>query len=299
MRDIASLRQARATAYDSFAAMQAAAAAENRGMTDEEQAAFDQAAASVEGLDRQIRAAERVQALQASTAIPSPAALRSAEPPEADADQGGGGGTSDQPQAYPPRHYPSARDQVEPGIRFAQCARALIVGRGNVEAAHAFAVNAWGERHEVTAALQANDASAGGFLIPERMSMEMVTLLRPRTVMRRNCHVVPLVGGTDSMPTVESGTAANYIGEGNNIGTSEPTFGLKRFTEREIAALVPISNKLLRNASQNVDFLVRDDMVGAFAQTEDLAFLRSNGVGAAPQGRPLPGLLHGRGQRFL
>jgi HK97 family phage major capsid protein len=136
----------------------------------------------------------------------------------------------------------------------------------------------------VTAALQANDNAAGGFLVPGHFSTEMIGLLRPRTIVRKNAREVPLVGGKDTMPVVESGSAAYYIGEGSDIQTSEPTFGSLTFVEREIAAIVPISNKLLRHGAVNVDMMVRDDMVGGFAQAEDAAFMRGNGIGAAPKG---------------
>ncbi|HTK34557.1 MAG TPA: phage major capsid protein [Caulobacteraceae bacterium] len=272
MRDIASLRQARAAAYQQLTALQAAAG--DRAMTAEEQAAFDAQAAAVEGLDSQIRTAERIQGLVASTAIPSPASAAAAVP-TVEAEAAGGAA---------PRTYPQAATPVAKGIKFSQTVRALVSARGNIEAAREFAASTWGENYDVTAGLQANDASAGGFLVPEQFSAEMIELVRPRTVVRKNCRVVPLVGGTDTMPTVESGSAAYYIGEGSDIQETEPTFGSLKFVEREVAALVPISNKLLRNASVNVDVTVRDDLTLAFAQAEDVAFLRSNGVGAAPKG---------------
>ncbi len=272
MRDIASLRQDRAKAYSELEAIQATAANDNRGFTAEEQRAFDEKASQVEAFDAQIKSAERVQALKASTAIPAPASVAIAANDDLNAPVAG------------PRAEPRAREHREPGVGFAQLTRALVLAKGDVEAAHSYAAKTWGEGYDVTAALQANDASAGGFLIPERLSLELITFLRPKAVIRRNCRVVPLVGGTDTMPTVETGTSAFYIGEGSDIGETEPTFGNLKFVEREIAALVPISNKLLRNSSQNVDMVVRDDLALGFAQAEDQAFLRSNGVGPAPKG---------------
>lgn len=180
----------------------------------------------------------------------------------------------------------------EPGIRFAQITRALVHAKGRIDLAQQFAVTTWGESHPVAmefgAAMQANDPNSGGFLVPERYSQEIIDLLTPRTTVRRRVamagNVVPLVGGTDNIPTIESGTNAYYIGEGQDITASEPTFGNMRVTEREIAALVPISNKLLRHASRNVDALVRNLIVRGMAQTEDMAFLRGTGAGPGPRG---------------
>lgn len=258
--DITALRQQRATTYEAFAAVQAAAEGEGRAMSEEEQASFDRLEAELKAMDDRIRAAERTQAMRAANAIPVP-----------------GGGLSETVPA-------TLVEPIEPGIRFAQMTRALIVGQGHVDRAADFAVATWGERHEVSAALQQNSFDGGGALVPERFSAELIDLLRPMTVVRSNARTVPLIGGTDTMPTVEEGTAAYYLGEGDDIQTTEPRFGALKFVEREIAALVPISNKLLRNAAISVDAWLRDEMVRAFAQAEDMHFLRGGASGPGPKG---------------
>lgn len=66
-KDIASLRQERAAAYEALVAL-------GHPSNDDEQTAFDAAESNVITLDNQIKAAERVQALKSSTAIVSPSA---------------------------------------------------------------------------------------------------------------------------------------------------------------------------------------------------------------------------------
>jgi hypothetical protein len=51
-----------------------------------------------------------------------------------------------------------------------------------------------------------------------------------------------------------------------------------------LAALVPISNDLLRYSSPQADAIVRDDAVRAIAQREDYAFLRDDGTSGTPKG---------------
>lgn len=267
--NIVSLRQERARVYTDFAAIQAGAEDAGRAMTAEETARFDQLEAQIQGFDTRIRAAERAQALRAETAVPARTVPLT--------------GARDQRRQVE-QVLDTGGHADEPGIAMAQFTRALIVGRGNVTAAAEFAASTFGEDHQVTAALQANDFKSGGALVPEQMASELIDLLRPRTVVRRNSTVVPLVGGTDTFPTVEKGTSAYYIGEGTDIPVVEPEFGALKFVEREIAALVPISNKLLRHASISVDLYIRNDLVSAFAQAEDLAFLRGTGLGAGPKG---------------
>ncbi|NFV80005.1 phage major capsid protein [Magnetospirillum aberrantis] len=279
--DILSLRQERAKAFADLSAIQDKAKTEARAMTAEEQAQFDKLAASIEGLDSRIAAAEKVQKLKAAGAVPAP---QQPSQPAAPAPAAPAATVPAQPAA-----------QEEKGIRFAQATRALIVGRGNVDAAQAWAAQAYGESHpvamELGAAMQTNEAASGGVLVPEVFSREIIDLLYPRTVIRRACQdngmVVPLVGGTDNIPTVENGTSAYYIGEGDDVTATEPEFGSIKFVEREMAALVPISNKLLRHSGasgHNVDMYVRNMLINGMAQTEDVNFLRGAGTGAGPKG---------------
>jgi HK97 family phage major capsid protein len=279
--DIVALRRAAHEAQTRLAGLTVGA-----NSTDAELTAFEAATADLTKANRLLAAAEGSVRAKAATAIGG------------DLDEPANAGLPVPPggQRYAAnigmRTFPDASAPMEPGIGFAQVARAMIVGKGSPERAHAFAASTWGDRYAVTqeigAALQANDANSGGFLVPERFSAELVGLLWPKTTIRRACmdngNVIPLIGGTDTFPTVESGTSAYYLGEGNDITSSEPTFGQIKMVEREMAALVPMSNKLLRHSSVNIDMMIRDMFVRSMAQTEDLAFLRGTGVGPAPKG---------------
>lgn len=268
--DINDLRRQRAEAAEKLVALNENTLKSGRTFTDDEQAEFDKLDKLVADLDRQISAADRAQKVKASGA-------RSDESTSASVVHAG------------LRVEPSfqAEDNV-PGIHLAQMTRALVVARGRPEVAAAFAEATFGARHPVTeaigAALGTNDFSGGGALVPERFTAEVIPLLRPQTIIRRNSRVIPLVGGTDTLPTVENGTSAYYVGENTDITMSEPQFGQIKFTEREIAALVPMSNKLLRHSGIAVDMVIRDDLLAGFANTEDLYFLRGTGTGAGPKG---------------
>lgn len=273
--DLNDLRRQRAEAAQKLVALNDKVMAEKRNFTDQEQAEFDQLDKLVADLDGQIKAAERAQSLKASMAQPG------------SQQTGAGNIGANAPPAGRVETYehPAAS---EPGIHLAQMTRALMVAKGRMDVAAQFATSTFGERHPVTeaigAAMGTNDFNSGGALVPERFTAEVVPLLRPMTTIRKNARVVPLVGGTDTLPTVESGTGAYYVGENNDITMSEPTFGQLKFTEREIASLVPISNKLIRHSGIGVDMMIRDDMLRNFATTEDLYFLRGTGVGAGPKG---------------
>ena len=52
----------------------------------------------------------------------------------------------------------------------------------------------------------------------------------------------------------------------------------------KLAALVPISNDLLRYSAPSADGVVRDDAVRAINAREDLAFIRGDGTSGTPKG---------------
>lgn len=187
---------------------------------------------------------------------------------------------------------PSGDLDRNPALNFSRAMRAVAVaqvdGGGDMTVGRDWSARTFGERHPVTAhidaAMQANDAAGGAVFVPERLSASFIPLLTPRTVMRRISRGAPLIGGTDNIPTVEKGVAAHYIGEGNDICTTEPEFGMITVKEREIAALVPISQKLLRLSSIAIDMFVQGLLFDGFALTEDVAFYMGSGTGAAPKG---------------
>lgn len=163
--------------------------------------------------------------------------------------------------------------------------RSLAAGKGDVAKAIAFADKTWQSDNDVTKALSAGDATAGGFLVPTQVSDELIELLRPRSVIRKlGPTIVPMDTGVIEIPKITGGATASYIGENENIPTSQETFGMLRLTWKKLAAIVPISNDLLRFSNPSADTIVRNDLVAAVAQREDSAFLRDNGTDHTPKG---------------
>lgn len=176
------------------------------------------------------------------------------------------------------------RPEREKGTRAARVMRALAAGRGDPQRAASFAEKAWDD-DEVLKALAAGEATGGGFLLPEDISAEVIELLRPASVVRSlDPAVVPMVSGTLSIPKHTAGSSGGWIGENVNVPATRPTFGQVRLTARKYAALVPISNDLLRRASGAVDTMVRDDLVADIATATDLAFIRGDGNAGQPKG---------------
>lgn len=164
--------------------------------------------------------------------------------------------------------------------------RAIASSPRDPERAIKEAKRLWGDEgsEDVVKALAAGSASAGGFIVPPEYSSDIIDLLYNRTAVRQlGARVVPMQG-TVSVPKLTGGGTAYYTGENANITPSEQTFGMLNLTAKTLAALVPISNSLLRWSSPSADSIVRDDLVTQMAVREDLAFIRGDGVSNTPKG---------------
>jgi HK97 family phage major capsid protein len=184
--------------------------------------------------------------------------------------------------------------EQEKGQTMARCLRAVAAAKLNgygpdkaIEYLKSWgdskAADVWAEAR--AKALASNDPVAGGFLVPTQFSQEVIELLRPVAVVRSlNPMMLPMPTGGVKIPKITDGTTAGYIGENDAAPKTEPKFGQITLTFKKLAALVPISNDLIRYSSPAADSIVRDDMVRAMAQKEDYSFLRSAGTSATPKG---------------
>lgn len=173
----------------------------------------------------------------------------------------------------------------EVGIGFARFVKCWAASGQNYNTAQELA-KAWypdDGRLNFKAALLQNTGTAGGFLVPEQQSRELVEYLRHLAKIRPVARVVP-IQGTMVMPVQTGGVSATYLGESTDDLAQDLTFGQRRLTARKLRALVPVSNDLIRNSSPEADTIVRDDLAGGLAEAEDLAFIRSTGVGDNPKG---------------
>jgi len=143
-------------------------------------------------------------------------------------------------------------------------------------------------------ALSEGTGSSGGYLVAPEVSAEVVHLIRARSaVARLGPRVVP-VSKELSVTSLSSGATAYYTAENAPIPVSEQTFAQAVLLRpRELAALVPVSNRLLRDAADNpaIEDVLRADLAEIIALREDLAFLQGTGTGGEPLGiRTTPGL---------
>lgn len=179
---------------------------------------------------------------------------------------------------------PHGRDEQK-GQAFGRIVRALASSKGDPERAGSFARKSWGDGDEVVKALAAGEATAGGFIVPPEYSDEIIELLTPMTAVRSlGARVLPMTNGNLQVPKITAGASAFYIGENANITKSQQTFGMLNLVSKKLAALVPLSNDLIRFSRPSADSIVRDDVLRALRVKEDVTFIRSLGTQATPKG---------------
>jgi HK97 family phage major capsid protein len=182
----------------------------------------------------------------------------------------------------------------EKGMAFARVLRALARAKfeGNGADAAPNYLKAWGDSDLADQiidakqkAMAAGVATAGGFLVPQQYASEIIDVLRARTVMRRmGVPTLRMSTGTFSIPKITAGSTGYYIGENTNITKSELTTGNVTLTFKKLAALVPVSNDLLRYSQPSADTIIRNDVVRALQSREDQAFIRDDGMAGTPKG---------------
>lgn len=178
-----------------------------------------------------------------------------------------------------------AEEAPAKGIRLARWVRVLTAARGDTDKAAQIAQK-WGDE-QLQKVLVESTLEDGGALAPPEYVAEVIELLRARATVRSlGATSMPMNAGTLNIPYLSQGTSASYVGESSNIPTTSLKTGLMSLTAKKLAAIVPLSNDLLRDggSSPQVDAIVRNDLVRELGLREDLAFIRDDGTEYTPTG---------------
>ncbi|HBM58012.1 MAG TPA: phage major capsid protein [Citreicella sp.] len=265
MADINDLRRARKAAAedmqaraDALTTLEDQDGAEEMALT-EAQAAFDTARAAFDKADRQVKRAEEVEASRAAAALPEP------------------GAGPDAPQASTPAQ------PREKGLKFGAMLRTLAAAGGNLHTARIIAEESG--QSGLFAAQNVSSGEAGGFLVPEDVSSEVIELLRPASVVTAmGPRIVPMPNGNMTQNRRAAGASFGYGDEGSDAPVTGYSYGQMKLSAKKMHGIVPISNDLMRAASTSVDRMVRDDAIADAAQIQDRYFLRGAGTEFAPKG---------------
>ena len=131
--------------------------------------------------------------------------------------------------------------------------------------------------------------SEGGFLVPEQFATQLLTVEPDEAIVRPRSRIFTGAESDLHIPAIQysgnnmyGGVAVQWIDEG--VAKPETEAEFKRITlhSYEVAAHVPVTDKLMRNTSM-IETVVRDMLRGALVNAEEDTFLNGAG-GVQPTG---------------
>lgn len=136
---------------------------------------------------------------------------------------------------------------------------------------------------DMAKAVQESVYDSAGVLVPVQSSSELIEYLRPVSLMDKlGIRTVPFK--SEMQISKQTGTMAlQWIGEGDTVSETKPSFGKIALKAHKAMALVNISNDLLRNPSVGDAFVGQDARL-AMAHGLDDAMLNGSGVQNQPKG---------------
>lgn len=200
------------------------------------------------------------------------------------------------------RKSATPKPDAEKGLMLGRQARAMALGKGDIEKAIFEVKRQWAPDDPILKGLEftknmtaesknlsAGNAGGAGNLIDPVYSTEFIELLRNQTVIRGlpGIRVLPMPSGAMGIRKQSAAGTAYYVGEATNITKSDQAVGLLNMVYRKLGAITVVSNDLLRMSGARgvaADAFVRDDLLAVSAIREDLALLRGSGSAYEPTG---------------
>jgi len=138
--------------------------------------------------------------------------------------------------------------------------------------------------------------TAGGYEVPIQVLGDFIELFRANLITKQlgATYIDGLVGSPVEVPGQAGGATVYWLGEDNPTGITASDISLKQnqMTPHMAAALVKLSNRLLRMSNPSIEALVRQDVAFAMAEAVDKAALYGPGSNGEPLGvLNVPGIL--------
>jgi len=186
--------------------------------------------------------------------------------------------------------------KLEKGLHAAGYFRCMLAAKHNGGTPLEFAEKAYGENHPVTKTLMAT-AGTGQNTIPAEISSELIELLNNRTIVRRMMPTpIGVPHGKITVNRKTGSTQASYVGEKTALDATDMAFGNCELSLKKLMAVTSVTKEMLDWSVQNVDRIIREDLLDAMAQAEDAHFIR--GVGGANTPSSLLEIATNAGQAF-
>lgn len=130
--------------------------------------------------------------------------------------------------------------------------------------------------------------TAGGYVVPVQALGDFIELFRANLITKQlgATYIEGLTGSPVEVPGQSGGATVYWLGEDNpnGITASDLTLKQSQMQPHGAAALVKLSNRLLRMSNPSIEGLVRQDVAFAMAEAVDLAALRGIGANGQPLG---------------
>lgn len=131
--------------------------------------------------------------------------------------------------------------------------------------------------------------TAGGFLVPEQFSGEVLKKMEAEAVIAPRCTRIPMSSSSIVIPFInetsradgsrQGGIRAYWEGEGVDHTKSDTKFGRLRLELKKVAAIVYATDELLEDSAVSVEALINQLVGEELAFALDNAIINGNGVG--------------------
>lgn len=170
---------------------------------------------------------------------------------------------------------------------FGRAVKCIHASRGNAEKAAFIAEHKFNDSEMAREfkAMSVTSAADGGYLVPEVYADEVIELLYPSTIIYDlGARRLGMESGNLNIPKLKTGARAMFVGENRSIPKSSPKLGNLKLSAKKLAALIPMSNDLLRSSSFDNDIIVGQDVTKQMALGVDYGALMGSGGEFQPLG---------------
>ncbi len=120
--------------------------------------------------------------------------------------------------------------------------------------------------------------SGGGVLVPEELRTTWIDALGRYGKFRANTTVVPMSGGSATVPKLQTDLPVECVGEGRPATPGAPTFSQVKLIPKTWIALVAVSNELDEDALVGIAEIVGRSTARSMAKQEDLVGFVGDGT---------------------
>lgn len=128
-------------------------------------------------------------------------------------------------------------------------------------------------------AMTEGTGSAGGYLVPDQVSGELLALRQQDAVLRGLFSSLDVTTDSLRIASVTGGLTAGWVDELATKPSADMTFDEISASVFTAAGLAIVSNQLLADATRSVDGLINSDLAKRLKNLEEVAFLNGSGTG--------------------